>query len=267
MLLSRCLIDLSFVYVLICSYMRNKRKKTFYELVLKRFFDIFLSFIALIILSPLFLIISVLSMIILKGNPFFSQYRPGKNGKVFKLYKFRSMTNKTDKDGNLLPDEQRITKYGKFLRKLSIDELPQLWNIFIGNMSIVGPRPRLVKDMIFYDEEVFIAYSVRPGLTGKSQVSGGRSESSWEKIFECDMEYAQKITFWKDVKILFQTVGAIFKSDSSADGTSSSKRDYWYADYLLKTNKITQEQYDNGFQLANEIIKEKGAVSFTKQLH
>ena len=121
------------------------------------------------------------------------------------------------------------------MRKLSIDELPQLLNILKGDMSIVGPRPRLVKDMIFYDKEVMPAYSVRPGLTGKSQVSGGRSESSWESIFECDLEYAKKITFWGDVKILFQTVGALFKSDSSADGATSSKREYYYADYLLKT--------------------------------
>ncbi len=245
----------------------EKKRRTLYEIVFKRFFDIVLSFLALIILSPLFLIVSILSLIILKGNPFFSHYRPGKNGKVFKLYKFRSMTNKTDKDGNLLPDKDRITKYGKILRKLSIDELPQLLNILKGDMSIVGPRPRLVKDMIFYDEEVFKAYSVRPGLTGKSQVSGGRSESSWESIFECDLEYAKKITFWGDVKILFQTVGALFKSDSSADGATSSKREYYYADYLLKENKITKEQYDKGILLANEIIANKGKVVYTENLH
>lgn len=247
--------------------METKRKRTFYEIVVKRFFDIFLSFLAIVILSPLFLIVSILSAIILRGNPFFSQYRPGKNGKIFKLYKFRSMTNKTDKDGKLLPDEQRITKYGKFLRKLSIDELPQLFNIFIGNMSIVGPRPRLVKDMIFYDKDVFAAYMVKPGLTGKSQVSGGRSESSWQSIFECDLQYAKKITFFGDLKIIFQTVGAIFKSDSSSDGATSSKREYYYADYLFKQNKITKEQYDNGIARANEIIKNKGAVSFNEDLH
>lgn len=242
--------------------------KTFYERYVKRLLDVVLSFAGLVVLSPLFLIIMILSTIILKGNPFFAQYRPGKNGKIFKLYKFRSMTNKTDENGNLLPDKDRLTKYGKILRKLSIDELPQLVNIFIGDMSIVGPRPRLIKDMLFYDEDVLKAYSVRPGLTGESQVSGGRSESSWEKIFECDKKYAERITLFGDIKILFKTVGVVFgSSDGSSGGIETSKRDYWYADYLLKTGKITKEQYNKGFSMEHQIIAEKGVVKFTKDLH
>ena len=247
--------------------MELKRKRTIYEIFFKRPLDIVLSFIAIIVLSPLFLIISILSLIILKGNPFFFQNRPGKNGKIFKLYKFRSMTNKKDANGNLLPDKDRITAYGKILRKLSLDELPQLFNILKGDMSIVGPRPRLIKDMIFYDEGVFVAYSVRPGLTGKSQVSGGRSECSWEAIFQSDLEYVKKITFFGDIKILFQTVISLFKSDASSGGAGNeNKREYYYADYLLKQNKITKEQYDSGIQKSNELM-EDDLVEYTENLH
>lgn len=245
----------------------TKRKKTFYELFFKRFFDVILSFLALVVLSPLFLILFIASKISIGGKTIFAQYRPGKDGKVFKLYKFRSMTNETDENGNLLPDEKRITKFGKFIRKTSFDELPQLVNILKGDMSIVGPRPRLVKDMIFYDKDVLTAYSVRPGLTGPSQVSGGRSESSWESIFEVDLKYAQKVTFWGDVKLLFKTVGALLKSDSSSGGAGSSKREYYYADYLLKTNKISQEQYDEGIALAGKLIENKSKVEYVEKLH
>ena len=127
----------------------KKKRKTLYHLFFKRFFDVLLSLLAIILLSPILLLVYLISLIVLKGNPIFAQYRPGKNGKVFKLYKFRSMTNAKDNNGNLLPDDKRLTKYGKFLRKCSLDELPQLFNILKGDMSIVGPRPRLVKDMIF----------------------------------------------------------------------------------------------------------------------
>lgn len=245
---------------------KKKKRKTVYEKVFKRFFDIIVSFLALLILSPLFLILFICSKIFIRGKVIFSQYRPGKKGKIFKLYKFRSMTNKTDENGNLLPDKDRITKYGKFLRKLSLDELPQLWNILKGDMSLIGPRPRAVKDAVFYDEKVLVAYSIRPGLTGLSQVSGGRSEASWESIFEKDLEYQQRITFWGDVKIFFKTIGAIFKSDAASGGAEESKRDYYYPDYLLKTNKITKEQYELGLKKAEKIIKECSYVAYDKDL-
>lgn len=245
----------------------NKRKRTFYEVVFKRFFDFLLSLLAIIILSPVFLIVFIASKISIGGKAIFCQYRPGKNGKVFKMYKFRSMTNATDKDGNLLPDSERITKFGKFIRKTSIDELPQLINILKGDMSIIGPRPRLVKDMIFYNEDVLKAYAVRPGLTGPSQVSGGRSEASWESIFESDLKYAQKITFWGDVKIFFKTIIAIFKSKGSEGGAESSARDYYYSDYLIKTGKITEDQYALGLQMANDIIANVGIVEYKQELH
>ena len=237
-----------------------------YRKCFKRFFDVILSLIALIVLSPILLIISILSRIFMGKGIILKQYRPGKNGKVFVLYKFRSMTNKKDENGNLLPDKDRITKWGKFLRKSSIDELPQLVNILKGDMSIVGPRPRLVKDMVFYDKEVMEAYSVRPGLTSPSQISGGRSESSWEEIFEEDLKYSKRITFFGDMKIIFKTFFAIFKSKGS-ESAESAKRDYYYPDYLLKSNKITKEQYDLGLNKANEIIDSHGVVEYDSKLH
>lgn len=247
---------------------KNKKRRTLYECFFKRFFDITLSLLALIVLSPIFLFVFIASKVSIGGKVLFSQYRPGKNGRVFKLYKFRSMTNELDKNGQLLPDEKRITKFGKFLRKTSLDELPQLINILKGDMSIIGPRPRLVKDIIFYNKEGLKALSVRPGLTGPSQVSGGRSGSSWEKIIQDDTEYAQRITFWKDLKIFFKTIIVLLKAeDGSAEGTSTSTREYYYCNHLLKTKQISQLQYDFGVSLAEKIIATKGKVEFTKELH
>ena len=207
---------------------KKKQKRTFYERFVKRFLDIVLSLLSLIILSPLFLLIAILSKIFIRGKVIYAQPRPGKNGKIFKLYKFRSMNDKRGPSGALLPDAERITKFGKILRRLSLDELPQLVNILRGDMSIVGPRPRLVSDMIFYDKDVFLGYRVRPGLTGLDQVSGGRSQSTWETIFQKNLEYQEKVTFWGDVKILFMTVGALFKNDSAAGGAEQAQRDYYY---------------------------------------
>lgn len=243
----------------------RKKRKTLYELFFKRFLDIIISLLAIIILSPIFLIVLVAEWITLKGRAIFCQYRPGKNGKIFKLYKFRSMTNAVDSEGKLLPDSKRITKFGKFIRKTSLDELPQLFNILKGDMSLIGPRPRLVKDMIFYDEDVIANYSVRPGLTGLSQVSGGRSHASWEEIFEKDVEYAKHVTFFGDIKIFFLTFVALFKSDANTDG--KSERDYYYPNYLLRTEKITKEQYDKGLELAQDIIDKKGVIKYQASLH
>lgn len=244
-----------------------KPRRTFYECCIKRFLDVVLSLLALIILSPVFLLIALLSKIFLHGKVIYAQYRPGKNGKIFKLYKFRSMTDKRDANGELLPDAQRITKFGKILRKLSLDELPQLVNILRGDMSIVGPRPRLVSDMIFYDADVFPGYRVRPGLTGLDQVSGGRSVSTWETIFEKNLQYQRKVTFWGDVKILLLTVAALFKSDSAANGAGQTQRDYYYGDYLLRQHRISQEQYDLGHARAKELIAERGRVQYQPDLH
>jgi len=246
-------------------------KHGFYVSFLKRFFDVFLSLLAIIILSPVFLIVYLLSLIILGGNPIFKQYRPGKNGKIFALYKFRSMTNKKDKDGNLLPDKDRITKWGKIIRKLSLDELPQIFNILKGDMSIVGPRPRLVKDVIFYDDELLKkAYCVRPGLTGPAQVYDRNSELSWESVFQRDLEYAENLSFKNDFKLFFGTFLAVFKGGAVSGADSDSKvekREYYYADQLLKDKKITKEQYDLGIKKSDEVIKNKQTIEYDAALH
>ncbi len=245
----------------------TETKRGPYAKFFKRFIDFLVSLIVLIILSPIMLIITIISLISIGRPLIFAQYRPGKDGKVFKLYKFRSMSNKKDKNGNLLPDSDRITKFGKFLRKTGLDELPQLFNILKGDMSLIGPRPRLVKDMVFYEESVFPAYTVRPGITCLSQISGGRSESSWEDIFEKDLEYSKKITFIGDVKILFKTVFAIFKKEGKGASAGESKREYYYPDYLLKSGKITKDQYNKGIESANKIIDSKGQVVYSEKLH
>ena len=247
--------------------MEQKQRRTFYECFVKRFLDIVLSFIALVLLSPLLLIIAILSKIFIHGKIIYAQARPGKNGKIFKLYKFRSMNEKRGPSGALLPDAQRITKFGKILRRLSLDELPQLINILRGDMSIVGPRPRLVSDMIFYDKDVLPGYRLRPGLTGLDQVSGGRSQSTWETIFTKNLEYQQKVTFWGDLKVLFKTIGVVFKGNNASNGAEQAERDYYYDVYLLRTGKITHEQYDLGHARAAKLIAENGTVTYQPDLH
>ena len=187
-----------------------------YRQFFKRFWDIVLSGLAIIVLSPLLFVLTIVGAIAMKGNPFFAQERPGKSEKIFKLIKFRSMNNKKDKNGNLLPDEQRVSKYGTFLRKTSLDELPELFNIFIGNMSIVGPRPLLVDYLPYYTEKEKHRHDVRPGLTGLAQVKG-RSFLTWEEIFEYDLQYVEKRSVKLDITILFGTIGKVFKRGEIAD--------------------------------------------------
>ena len=159
------------------------------------------------------------------GNPFFTQERPGKDGKIFKLIKFRTMTNKKDEDGNLLPDDQRLTSYGKFLRSTSVDELLELINILKGDMSIIGPRPLLVKYLPLYNDFQKHRHDVRPGLTGYAQVNG-RNSISWEERFKLDIDYVQNITFMGDVKIIFNTVYKVFKRDGISSGTSVTMEEF-----------------------------------------
>lgn len=179
----------------------------------KRSFDLVSSGLAIVILLPFFLLFTPLVAIAMKGNPFFVQERAGKDGKAFKVIKYRSMNNKRDADGNLLPNEQRITKFGKLMRKLSIDELPQLFNIFIGQMSVVGPRPLHMKYNDRYNDFQRQRLLVKPGLTGLAQVSG-RNAISWEEKFEKDVEYIEKCSFVTDLKIIFQTVVKVIKHES-----------------------------------------------------
>lgn len=199
--------------------MEVKRKRTIYEVVFKRPLDFILSLIAIIILSPLMLIIAILVKTKLGSPILFAQERPGKNEKIFKMYKFRSMTNEKDENGNLLPDERRLTKFGKFLRSTSLDELPGLFSILIGKMSIVGPRPLLVEYLPLYNETQKKRHLVRPGLTGLAQVNG-RNTISWEERFELDVKYVNKITFWQDFKIIIKTFFKVLKrSDINSDNS------------------------------------------------
>lgn len=224
-----------------------------YEKVFKRIIDFLLALAALIILSPLFLVLIVVGSVQMKGKVFFVQPRPGKNERVFKLIKFSSMTQEKDSDGNLLPDEKRLTKYGRFLRATSLDELPELINILVGDMSVVGPRPQLVRDMVFMTPEQRRRHSVMPGLTGLAQVNG-RNNISWEKKFEYDLEYIDGgITLAKDIKIILQTVGKVFaRDDVVRDGTVS---DLDFGDYLLEKGEINQEEYNLRQSEAKELLE------------
>jgi len=228
-----------------------------YAKFFKRLIDFVLSLMALIVLSPVLLILIVVGAIAMRGNPFFVQPRPGKkdkNGqeKIFKLIKFRTMDNRKDKNGNLLPDEVRLNKYGQVLRSTSLDELPELINILIGDMSIVGPRPQLVRDMVFMTAEQRRRHDVRPGLTGYAQVNG-RNNITWEQKFEYDLQYIDNgITLINDIKIILQTVGKVLKrSDTVREGTVS---DMDFGDWLMAEGKIDQDTYDASQLEAKELI-------------
>lgn len=198
-----------------------EHKAGFYEFFIKRFFDFFLSLLALIVLSPVLLILTILGAIKMKGNPFFTQERPGKGEKIFKLIKFRTMTCETDENGDLLPDEMRLTKYGKFLRSTSLDELPELLNILLGHMSIVGPRPLLVRYLPRYNAEQKRRHLVRPGLTGWAQVNG-RNAISWEDKFKLDVWYVDHISIGLDIKTVFMTVKNVLKREGiSGEGQAT----------------------------------------------
>ena len=229
-----------------------------YAKFFKRLTDLMLSVFALIVLSPILLILIVVGAIVMKGNPFFTQPRPGKKGKdgkekIFRLVKLRTMSNARGADGELLPDEKRLGKYGKWLRSTSLDELPSLVNIAIGDLSIVGPRPQLVRDMTFMSAEQRRRHDVRPGLTGLAQVNG-RNNITWEQKFEYDLQYIdQGITFVGDVRIILQTVGKVLKrSDTVREGTVS---DMDFGDWLMKEGKVDQATYDEKQAEAKELLK------------
>ena len=195
-----------------------------YKKYIKRILDFILSLIAIIVLSPILLITAILVRIKLGSPVIFKQKRPGKDEKIFTLYKFRTMTEEKDERGNLLPDSERLTKFGKFLRSTSIDELPELINILKGDMSIVGPRPLLVEYLELYNEEQKHRHDVRPGLTGLAQVSG-RNAITWEEKFEEDLQYIKKITFLGDIKIILKTALKVFKREGiSQEGNETMER-------------------------------------------
>ena len=196
-----------------------------YRKFFKRFFDVLLSGCALILLSPVLLIVAVLVRTKLGSPVIFCQERPGKNEKIFKMYKFRSMTDARDENGVLLPDEVRLTRLGRILRSTSLDELPELWNILRGDMSIVGPRPLLVKYLPLYNEEQRHRHDVRPGLTGLAQVNG-RNAITWEDRFIYEVRYVSRITTWGDLKILLQTVSSVMRREGISSGTSATMEEF-----------------------------------------
>ena len=198
-----------------------RHKAGFYEKYIKRLLDIVLSGCALIVLSPLLLVTAILVRVKLGSPVIFCQKRPGKDEKIFKLHKFRSMSDARDETGALLPDKERLTGFGKKLRTLSIDELPELWDIFRGKMSIVGPRPLLVKYLPLYSEEQHRRHDVRPGLTGWAQVHG-RNLATWEEKFAYDVDYVDHVSFALDVKIIFMTVRCVLAHEGiSAEGSAT----------------------------------------------
>lgn len=224
----------------------------------KRFFDFWLALIALFVLFPLLIILTIVGAIAMRGNPFFTQLRPGKIDKktgqerIFRLIKLRTMSNAKDKEGNLLSDGVRLNGYGKFLRKTSLDELPELINILIGSMAIVGPRPQLVRDMVFMSEEQRLRHTVRPGLTGLAQVSG-RNAISWKNKLAIDLVYIEKITIINDIKIIFKTIGKVFKSEDITEEGRATAIDF--GDYLLQKGEVSKMEYDKKQIKAKKILE------------
>lgn len=225
-----------------------------YKQFFKRFYDILLSGIALVVFSPVFAILAVLVAVKLGRPVIFHQTRPGKKDKIFKLHKFRSMTNARGENGELLPDEQRMTAFGRKLRSSSLDELPEIWDIFRGKMSIIGPRPQLVKDLVFMDENVRRRHKVRPGLTGLAQVNG-RNNIEWDERFRYDLEYVEHLSFFNDMKIFFKTIGKVFaRADVSTEGMETSED---YGDWLLRRGEVTEEEYTAFLAEAKNIVAKK----------
>lgn len=226
-----------------------------YRKFLKRLLDILLSGLALIVLSPLLLVLAVLVRVKLGSPVLFTQERPGKDEKIFKLYKFRTMTDQRDEAGNLQPDSERLTKFGRMLRATSLDELPELWNIFKGEMSIVGPRPQLIRDMVFFTPEQRRRQCVRPGLTGLAQIEG-RNAIDWEKKLEIDLGYLERITFWNDLRIVLITAKKILIHEPDNQEQVDLVEDL--GDNLLHRGVITEEEYWAGQQAANHILPGAG---------
>lgn len=223
-----------------------------YKKYIKRVLDLILSLIAFIILLPLMIIIYIFVRIKLGKPAIFKQKRPGKDEKIFTLYKFRTMTDEKDEQGNLLPDEIRLTKFGKFLRSTSLDELPELINIIKGDMSIVGPRPQLIKDMIFMTQEQRKRHSVRQGLTGLAQING-RNNITWEEKIDYDLEYINNLSFVNDCKIILKTIGKVLKrEDIQTEGMETAED---LGEYLLNTKKITEQEYKEKIENFKRIEK------------
>ena len=234
----------------------------------KRILDILLSSIALLLLSPLLLLLAVLDAVMMKGNPFFFQWRPGKkdkNGKevIFRIIKLRTMTNERDKEGNLLPDSERLTPFGRFIRSTSMDELYQLVNVLKGDMSLIGPRPQLVRDMVFMTEKERKRHDVRPGISGLAQIRG-RNALSWEGRLTADIEYVENISFMEDVRIIWETIGKVLKRENTSTEGMDTSEDY--GDYLLRIGRIDEQYFQEKQSEAIKLLGKKNRVRHFKTI-
>lgn len=239
----------------ISKHILLERKCGFYELYIKRLMDIVCSLAAIIVFSWLYIIVAVLVRVKLGSPVLFKQPRPGKDEKIFNLYKFRTMTDERNENGELLPDEVRLTKFGKWLRSTSMDELPEALNILKGDMSVIGPRPQLVRDMTFMTAEQRKRHCVRPGLSGLAQTRG-RNALSWDGKLATDLEYIEHVTFLGDVKIIFDTVKQVFFKEKGLENSDIDEVDITddFGDYLLKAGRVSKEEYDQKMNEAKELL-------------
>lgn len=231
------------------------KKQGIYERYIKRLLDIICALAALIVFGWLYIIVAILVRVKLGAPVLFTQPRPGKDEKIFKLYKFRTMTDARDENGKLLPDDVRLTKFGKALRSTSLDELPEAFNILKGDMSVIGPRPQLVRDMVFMTPEQRLRHTVRPGLSGLAQTRG-RNALSWDGKLETDLEYIQRVTFLGDLKIIFDTVKQVFFRQKGLENSDVDEVEITddFGDYLLKAGRVSMEEYAEKQAEAKELL-------------
>ena len=239
--------------------MKLERKLGFYEKYIKRVLDVICSLLSIVVFSWLYLIIAIIVRIKMGSPVLFKQPRPGiiKNGKetIFDMYKFRTMTDERDENGELLPDEKRLPAFGAWLRKTSLDELPGVFCILRGTMSVIGPRPQLVRDMVFMTDQQRMRHTAKPGLSGLAQTKG-RNAISWEDKLNWDLKYIERVTFWGDLKLVLETVKTAFiKAEGITDGENATALDY--GDVLLKAGKVSQNEYDQKQSEAKRILEER----------
>lgn len=238
--------------------MKFQRKRGFYEKYIKRIFDIICSLLVIVLFSWLYIFIAVIIKIKMGSPVIFKQKRPGmidfrtKQERIFSLYKFRTMTDERDENGDLLPDDQRLSKFGHMLRATSFDEIPEVFNILIGDMSVIGPRPQLVRDMVFMSDQQRMRHTAKPGLSGLAQVMG-RNAISWEEKIDWDLKYIEKVSFLNDVKILWMTIKKVFGRKESSKELGIAED---YGDALLKSGKISQRKYDSLQIYAKNLLRE-----------